>query len=176
MGRERSRHILIVSKRLLVFTAATLVLTVFLFFVAFYYSRFPISWFCFECGIIGGFVSIQQRLKKVKDEELEYLSQSWIAILVNPIFGGIFALVLYVLFLSGIIESALFPMFSIPEFEGQPLPTIDDLRLFFVNTYPASGSDFAKLTFWSFVAGFSERLVPEMIQRIAKSDDKDESR
>ncbi|WP_199326296.1 hypothetical protein [Nostoc parmelioides] len=140
--------------------------------MSFYYNRFPVSWFCFECGIIGGFVSIQQRLKKVEDEELEYLSQSWIAILVNPIFGGLFALVLYVLFLSGIIESALFPKFAIPEFKGQPFPTTDDLRYFFTTTYPASGSDFAKLAFWSFVAGFSERLVPQMIQRVAKNDDK----
>ncbi len=131
MTRERSSRILLVSRRLLVFTVVTLILTVCLFVVAFYYNRFPVSWFCFECGIIGGFVSIQQRLKKVEDEELEYLSQSWIAILVNPIFGGVFALLFYVLFLSGIIEGSLFPELAIPEFEGQPLPTTDDLRHFF---------------------------------------------
>jgi hypothetical protein len=164
---DRSRRILIVSKRLLTFTVATLILTVALFIVAFLFKRFPVSWFCFECGILGGFVSIQQRLKKVEDEELEYLCQSWIAILMNPIFGGLFSLVLYVLFLSGIIESPLFPRFKIPEFSCPP--TVDDLRRFFAETYPALGSDFAKLAFWSFVAGFSERLVPEMIHRVTKN-------
>jgi hypothetical protein len=29
--------------------------------------------------------------------------------------------------------------------------------------YPASGKEVAKLLFWSFVAGFSERLVPQVI-------------
>ena len=105
---ERSRRILAVSKRLLVFTGVSLLLTAVLFLLAFYFQRFPVSWFCFECGIIGGFVSIQQRLKEVGDEELEYLGQSWTAILMIPVFGGVFSLVLYLLFLSGIVESALF--------------------------------------------------------------------
>ena len=112
---ERSRRILAVSKRLLVFTGVSLLLTAVLFLLAFYFQRFPVSWFCFECGIIGGFVSIQQRLKEVGDEELEYLGQSWTAILMIPVFGGVFSLVLYLLFLSGIVESALFPDFAIPD-------------------------------------------------------------
>ncbi len=163
----RSRPILAVSRRLLIFTGFSLVLTAILFLVAFYFHRFPVSWFCFECGIIGGFVSIQQRLKQVSNEELEYLDQSWTSILVIPVFGGVFSLVLYLLFLSGIVDSFLFPDFAIPEFEGRPIPTTDDLRRFFVETYPASGEDFAKLGFWSFVAGFSERFVPQIIHSVA---------
>lgn len=31
-------------------------------------------------------------------------------------------------------------------------------------TFPKSGPDIAKLLFWSFVAGFSERLVPQIIR------------
>ena len=169
---ERSRRILAVSKRLLVFTGVSLLLTAVLFLLAFYFQRFPVSWFCFECGIIGGFVSIQQRLKEVGDEELEYLGQSWTAILMIPVFGGVFSLVLSLLFLSGIVESALFPDFAIPEFEGYPIPTVDDLRRFFVETYPASGEDFAKLGFWSFVAGFSERFVPQIIHGVAGEESK----
>ena len=166
----RSGRILAVSKRLLVFTGISLVLTAILFLVAFYFHRFPVSWFCFECGIIGGFVSIQQRLKTVGDEELEYLGQSWTAILVIPVFGGVFSLVLYLLFLSGMVDSALFPDFVIRKFEGSPIPTIDDLRRFFVETYPASGEDFAKLAFWSFVAGFSERFVPQIIHSVTREE------
>jgi hypothetical protein len=124
------------------------------------------SWFCFECGIIGGFVSIQQRLKRVSDEELTYLSQSWTSILVVPVFGGVFALVLYLLFLAGIVKGPLFPKITIPPFTTEA-PTIEELKGFFTETLPASGSDFAKLAFWCFVAGFSERFVPQIIQRVS---------
>jgi hypothetical protein len=30
-------------------------------------------------------------------------------------------------------------------------------------TYPLTGPDLAKLIFWSFVAGFAERFVPQII-------------
>src|SRR5262245_15314589 len=142
---ERTRRILHVSKHLLLFTMTTLVATVAVFGIGLYFQRFPVSWFCFECGIIGGFVSVQQRLKQVSNEELAYLSQSWTAILMVPIFGGIFALVLYLLFLAGIIEGSLFPRMSIPTFNKDAAPDITDLRRFFTETYPASGPDFAKL-------------------------------
>jgi hypothetical protein len=37
------------------------------------------------------------------------------------------------------------------------------MQAFFRDTYPASGSDLAKLLFWCFVAGFSERLIPQIL-------------
>ena len=167
MAIDRPDLILLVSKRLLLFTMATLVLTGGLFLISLYFDRFPISWLCFESGIIGGFVSIQQRLKRAGDEELGYLGKSWIAILVVPAFGGVFALVLYLLFLSGIVQGSVFPGFAIPSFSKHPFPTVDDLRQFFTKTYPASGPDFARLTFWSFIAGFSGRFVPQIIHRVS---------
>jgi len=173
--RDRVGRILVVSKNLLLFTAATLVATAAVFGVGLFFERFPVSWFCFQCGIVGGFVSIQQRLKTVSDEELVYLSQSWAAILVVPVFGGVFALVLYVLFLAGIIEGSLFPKMAIPEFGADGLRTSAELRRFFLETYPNSGSDFAKLTFWCFVAGFSERFVPQIIQRVGERAEQDVS-
>ena len=89
-------------------------------------------------------------------------------ILVIPLFGGISALVLYILFLSGILESPLFPEFRLPEFvEGAGR---ENIRQFLTETYPVSGEDTAKLLFWSFVAGFSERFVPQIITRIVDDD------
>ena len=126
-------------------------------------DRFMVSWACFGCGLLGGFVSIQQRLKKFGDEELELLSQSWFQILLIPIYGGIFAGVLYIGFLSNIVEGALFPKFASPSF-SQPIPSAEDVRAFLSRTYPATGADLAKLLFWSFIAGFSERLVPQIIE------------
>jgi hypothetical protein len=121
-------------------------------------------------GIMGGFVSIQQRLKKIGNEELTLLAESWFQILLIPIYGGIFSLVLYLLFLSGLLEGTLFPKFAIP---GEGLPAAApsglnaaNIRNFFMNTYPASGPDLAKLIFWCFLAGFSERFVPQIITNI----------
>lgn len=122
-------------------------------------ERFMVSWASFGCGLVGGFVSIQQRLKKVGNEELELLSRSWFQILLIPVYGGVFALVLYIGFLSGIVEGPLFPAFS------EPMPTKDDIRGFFVDTYPSTGADVAKLLFWSFFAGFSECFVPQILSR-----------
>lgn len=123
-----------------------------------------VSWACFGCGLVGGFVSIQQRLKNISPEELALLSNSWFQVLLIPIYGGIFALVLYIVFLSEIVKGPLFPQFSIPDFKT-PMPSTEDLMSFFSKTYPSSGKDLAKLLFWSFAAGFSERLVPQIIRK-----------
>ena len=42
-------------------------------------------------------------------------------------------------------------------------PTTEDVVTFLNQTYPKSGPDLAKLLFWCFVAGFSERFVPQII-------------
>ena len=166
--RVRTQRLLIVSKRLVIFAALSLLATTALFAATFLTSdRLMISWLSFECGIIGGFVSIQQRLRNINDEELSLLSHSWAMILVIPIYGGIFALVLYVLFISGLIEGELFPQFYVPAFSMPP--TTQDIAEFLRTTYPTSGADFAKLMFWTFVAGFSERLVPQIIQKVSST-------
>ena len=44
------------------------------------------------------------------------------------------------------------------------------MKNLFTSTYPSTGVDFAKLVFWSFVAGFSERLVPQIISKTENKD------
>lgn len=167
---EKHRMMLTISKRLLIFAAASLLLTSLIFGITYSFGeRFMISWFGFQCGIIGGFVSIQQRLKNIDNEELKLLSESWATILVVPIYGGIFSLVLYLLFLSGLVKGHLFPEFFIPEFAFPP--TTENIKQFFNSTYPLTGADFSKFAIWSFIAGFSERFVPQIIRKIS-SDDK----
>lgn len=157
--------LLVITRRLIIMTGIALLFVVCVFGMTFFFGeRFMVSWACFGCGLVGGFVSIQQRLKKVGNEELELLSRSWFQILLIPVYGGVFALVLYIGFLGGVVEGPLFPSFSIPAFT-EPLPTRDDIQNFFASTYPSSGSDVAKLLFWSFVAGFSERFVPQILDR-----------
>jgi hypothetical protein len=165
---SRTEKLHTVTKRLIVMTACALLVVVSIFgFTLFLHGRLMVSWVCFGCGLLGGFVSIQQRLKRLGDEELELLSRSWFQILLIPVYGGIFSLVLYVGFLSEIIKGPLFPHFVIPVFTT-PMPTSNDLVQFLVTTYPASGQDVAKLLFWSFFAGFSERFVPQILEKAAQ--------
>jgi len=163
-GVTRCERLLIITKRLILLTIAALGVLVAIFAITlFFRQKFLVSWACFTAGLIGGFVSIQQRIKNVGDEELELLSRSWFQILLIPVYGGIFALVLYLAFLSRIVEGPLFPTFALPVF-GNP-PSTDDMKNFFMSTYPAAPTDFGKLIFWCFVAGFSERFVPQIISK-----------
>ena len=164
----RTENVLKVTRRLIIMTVVALLCVAGFFGVAMLNKdSFLVSWVCFGCGLIGGFVSIQQRLRRVGDAELELLSRSWFQIVLIPVYGGVFALVLYVGFLSQIVTGALFPLFAIPPFHKPP--TAEDVQVFFNTTYPVSGADLAKLLFWCFVAGFSERFIPQIIGK-ASSD------
>ena len=169
----RTEKLLRITQRLILLTSSGLLGVIVIFAATLLRGeRFMVSWACFGCGLIGGFVSIQQRVKNFGDEELDLLSQSWFQILLIPVYGGIFALVLYLGFLSDIVEGPLFPQFASPVFT-QPIPTTKDVAAFFSQTYPATGPDLAKLLFWSFVAGFSERFVPQLLDKTQTRDQKD---
>ncbi|MDR5904791.1 hypothetical protein [Franzmannia qiaohouensis] len=163
---ERIRHIHSITKRLIIMTTIAVAVLGAIFALTFFFNqRFLVTWAVPLCGIIGGFVSIQQRLNTVTDEELALLDASLFQILLVPIFGGVFALVLYLVFLSGIVSGDLFPQFSFPAHDTRT--SGDDFMLsIFRETYPSSGPDLAKLLFWSFVAGFSERFVPQLINNV----------
>lgn len=170
----RCQRLLTITRRLIIMTVFAVGLVGAVFGITLVAGhRFMVSWACFACGLVGGFVSIQQRLKKVSDEELQLLSQSWFQILLIPIYGGIFALVLYLAFLGNIVEGASFPRFSIPEFSVPP--GTEDMKKLFNATYPSTGIDFAKLIFWCFVAGFSERLVPQIIGKTGSKESGDDA-
>jgi hypothetical protein len=158
----RTANLLSVTRRLILMTGGALLCVVAIFGLTLIWAqRFNISWACFGCGLIGGFVSIQQRLKKIGDAELTLLATSWFQIVLIPVYGGIFALVLYVGLLSKIVVGDLFPAFYIPAFHSPPIR--QDIQLFLSETSPATGPDVAKLLFWCFLAGFSERLIPQII-------------
>lgn len=165
----RREYISEITRKLIILTMMTLIMVGAIFgYTLFFQGKLMISWICFLCGIIGGFVSIQQRLKKITNEELALLSGSWFQVLLIPIYGGVFSLVLYVTFLANIIDGSMFPEFQIPLLKKGMAVNTAYLKNFLSNTYPASGPDFAKLIFWSFVAGFSERFVPQIINDVKK--------
>jgi hypothetical protein len=160
---SRMENIQIVTKKLIILSAITIAIISLVFGGSLILgNKLMISWLCILCGILGGFVSIQQRTKKISNRELQLLSKSWFQILLIPIYGGIFSLLLYVIFLSGLISGQFFPTFNFPPIPVTGVNT-SYLQSFLAYTYPSSGQELAKLIFWCFLAGFSERLVPQIM-------------
>ncbi|XOF32509.1 MAG: hypothetical protein ACL93V_10755 [Candidatus Electrothrix sp. YB6] len=119
----------------------------------------------FMIGLIGGFVSIQQRLPSMTYDELKLLSNSWSSMLIISINGGIFAVVLMLMFLSGLVQGELFPDFYEVKFDPDSHAALKkSIRDWFQYTLPDSSISMGKLLFWSFIAGFSERFVPSLIK------------
>ncbi|HSH05246.1 MAG TPA: hypothetical protein VLL52_22210 [Anaerolineae bacterium] len=86
-----------------------------------------------------------------------------IRIYLAPFIGGIFAFVLYILFMAGFIEGTFFPQF---EGVGEAYTGFVD---FASGTRPATNSDMAKALIWAFLAGFSERIVPTFLAEVEKA-------
>jgi len=119
-------------------------------------------------GLIGGFVSVQQRLQQptVVDPLFKWfeLQASGLSIIASPVIGMIFAGVLFALMLAGLVTGSVFPDFICPK--GNPLCASHDLAGFAVSATPADAASWAKLAAWAFAAGFLERLVPDILTRL----------
>ena len=80
-------------------------------------------------GILGGCVSMLQRIQSAPGEgdvlfNLAALTNGWRGILLAPVYGGIFASLLFVLFAGGILNGAIFPTIVTPTRSRQaPSPT-----------------------------------------------------
>jgi hypothetical protein len=71
-----------------------------------------------------------------------------------------FAFLLYLVFMGGLLSGGLFPQFPS---SANPFRSIGG---FVLEVNPGTNADFAKLLVWSFVAGFSEKFVPNLIARL----------
>jgi hypothetical protein len=137
-------------------------------------------------GMIGGFVSLQRRIQAVPSTgdpilNITELSNSKFSVYLTPISGAVFAALLYVIFIGGLLQGPLFPKISSPagacespQVPGQAAvgqqeekcPAVVSFSDFVKKTAPASGAQFAILLVWSFIAGFAERFVPDTIDRL----------
>jgi hypothetical protein len=130
---------------------------------------FEIWWIVFAVGATGGLLSLYLRLQSLPmhGESLSDLVElsGRMTVPFTPVIGGTFAVVLFVLFGSGLASGSLFPQW--PKDIGS-----SDFWAF-TRLQPASTvSDWGKLLVWSFLAGFAERLVPDTLDRlIARSNE-----
>lgn len=161
---QRARILLVtVSRQLFVALASSLALGVLIVLLVSWiedssYVTLPIVMLC---GITGGFVSIQRRLKDLTLQDLELLADSRIYLILAPFVGGVLALVLYLLFISQLLQGDLFPKF-VADASDPNNPITGFLTIF--NQHAEAGfKGYGKLMFWSFLAGFSEKFVTDVI-------------
>lgn len=107
------------------------------------------------CGASGAYLSVLTRIQGVGDDShigrnVWVLHSSSTAARLAPVTGMIFALVLSAILAGQLVSGSLFP-------------NIDPEKLWvFIFWQP---TEIAKWLVWAFIAGFSERLVPDMIDR-----------
>lgn len=118
-------------------------------------------------GVIGGFVSMLQRLQRVPSGggwvsnllEMEHGRNS--ILYQSLISGAVFATILFMIFAAGLAKGDLFPNVA---------KSSDCSFLSLLRNASADGVQFSKLLVWSFIAGFAERFVPDFLDRfIAKA-------
>lgn len=106
-------------------------------------------------GILGGIISLQKRLPNLAMSDLLLLRNSYPYLLLAPLVGGFLATMLYILFLAGLLSGDLFPSF-VPD-EGVNTEIHGMASIFMA--HGESYTDYGKLFFWCFLAGYSESFV-----------------
>jgi hypothetical protein len=87
--------------------------------------------------------------------------------LVPAVVGIIAAVMIYLLFAAGLLKGDLFPEFSCAE--GK---TCTDFHGFVSDWMPVNAPANAKAIVWGFIAGFSERFMPDILNRLANDTTK----
>lgn len=71
-------------------------------------------------GIVGGCISMLQRIQSTPSDgdalfNLAALTSGWRGIMLAPVYGGVFAFILFVLFASGVLKGVVFPTIVTPD-------------------------------------------------------------
>jgi hypothetical protein len=118
-------------------------------------------------GMLGAFFSALTRLYNVDSAAAAVISPTvsklgqlhlLIYSLVPPVIGAIAALVLYLGFAGDILQGGVFPKIVCRQ-EG----ACNTIYGIVINFVPGTPSDYARALLWSFIAGFSERFVPDTL-------------
>jgi hypothetical protein len=146
-------------------------------------GNMPPMFYVMISGGIGGMISAARRLQDAASMDsnvLTYidLKYGWLNVLLAPVYGAVFSLLVLLFFTSGFLKGDLFP--AMMTMSAQVAEEADSVSLvmseFFTNTYPITGSDCAKLMVWSFIAGFAEKFVPDTLDRLIVRSQKSEQK
>ena len=128
-------------------------------------------------GMLGAFFSALIRLYNVDQLSVAIVSETvaqlggwhlFIYSLTPPVIGAIASVVLYIAFVGGVLAGGLFPTM---ECKGALKGCVELVEV--LNNYgPKAAPDYGKALLWAFIAGFSERLVPDTLQSlVAKAEE-----
>jgi len=168
MNQERFDLIKLISSRLLMALLTWLMVCI-VILVGFCYFTcvVPVAMVTLCLGILGGFISLHRRLKLMSIYDLRLLGGSWHYMILSPFVGGIFACLFYIVCIGGLIGGELFPNFKL-DVADQTVPgSLIFIDLFEVRA--AEISDYAKLLIWSFISGFSEKFVVNVLGQLESS-------
>jgi hypothetical protein len=118
-------------------------------------------------GLVGGYVSSMRRLQGLEFDQgdpivgIYGLKGATYFMLLSPMLGATFAIILSLFFAGGLLKGGAFP-----EFHQQPVANLAD---FIIGLHPDATKDYALLMIWSFIAGFAERLVPDNLDKLIAS-------
>ena len=127
-------------------------------------------WFSFFSGVFGASLALLRKIQKQEDLMLES-TDSWFAIFMPLLYGGILGAVTYFLFVSeilsgnegnGFLTTNLFPNFTGSK-AGDKLMISD-----FLLSRPKELKDVGQLVVWGFIGGYSEGFVTGMLGRLDK--------
>lgn len=149
---------------------STLVVVVFIFWE----DQLGSLIFSLVIGGVGAVVSVASRIPRLSTEDVTYLCSSWWTLLTPMLIGVAMGGLLYIIFIARILtgdaepEGGLFTSNLFPSFTK--IPKADDSTLLnmraVLQVRPATLPDLGKLVIWCFLAGYSERLVPNLLQGI----------
>jgi hypothetical protein len=138
------------------------------------YAWLPPMLHVLAAGLLGGYFSVLVRLGALRwcldyntnYQQVDRLFWNLLCSLGLSMFeGAVGALVLFTVFVSGLLKGSLFPDFPEHAIAGIDLTTIWWMT-------PASAAESAKLIVWCILAGFTERLIPDFLSGLARQLDR----
>lgn len=106
-------------------------------------------------ALLGAIISVQRRLQNPRisvDPFYKYIqlsSDPWSIVVVSPLFGAVFGTIVYGFFASGLVSA------------GSIVPS-------FTDGIPQGGAAIALTLIYAFIGGFSERFVPDTLDKLAE--------
>lgn len=121
-------------------------------------SGLSIAFFLMFSAAVGGSIDLSFRTTRLLAESNK--ATALLNIVWKLLVSMALALTTYILFQSGIVQGSLFPQFA--SVDDSYTNMIDYLN----NVKPLHNVDTAKALVWSFIAGYSERFVPDMLSKV----------
>jgi hypothetical protein len=123
-------------------------------------------------GAAGALFSALTRLYNVGNAKGEVVSpmvanlgwRIWLYASIPPLIGAIAAFLLYIVFVSELVQSPMFPHLTCVHGKCDTILGLMD------GYWPEKAPDYGKAFVWSFIAGFSERFVPDLLQSLVKKE------